>query len=699
MRRRWIWGAALVAVLVAIAATVVGWPEKEPGGPGLAGQATVTASSTAPGSTARDVVTSGSAAAPGPGWRSNETSGAWVELAWPSAYTLRQIVLVRDPLARPGITGGFFSFGDGSHLQVSLSRTSRETLVPIGPRDVDRLRFTVTSTGPGSRGVALDEILVGTEPSQPDVVADDGPDGNAARAAEVSASGGSDPGRLRDGSATTTGTDWTTGRPDGAWVQLDWSSPRELTRVEIAGSPRSGATVAEATLTFGDGSTIPVGAVLANPGRPTVVSFMPRVTTSVRVTVDRVSGDSGLALGELRAFGRYAPPAGAGTGVEPPLVPTLRPVPVDGGCGDRPGPVKGVLLRCPRAGSVVDGTVPIQVSGASGYSTVTATVWPGEASAPAGRPTQAAPDPAGNATLTVDVGGLPPGPLTVQIQVSGEDGAGEAVYLQLYRRVTAPAGDLPSSPASAGRTLTYAEEFDRPLELSRDGAGADYTLAKPVHDGVQDFGDAIFADPARGTDTVRVVDNRYLRIGVEPTPPGYGDPQGWGRSHLGGLIASARPGGSGFSAQYGYFEARMLAPAAPGTWPAFWMLPSDNLVAPRSAVAEVDAVELYGHEATGACHSTHGYVDGRDEGKGACGQRFDSERDARSWHTYGVSVTPATVTFFIDGRVVASGPQVPGGDSPMFFLVDLALGGGWPVDLRAVGDRAVLYVDYVRVYV
>ena len=35
----------------------------------------------------------------------------------------------------------------------------------------------------------------------------------------------------------------------------------------------------------------------------------------------------------------------------------------------------------------------------------------------------------------------------------------------------------------------------------------------------------------------------------------------------------------------------------------------------------------------------------------------------------------------------------------MFFLLDLALGGGWPVALQPVQDRAVLYVDYVRVFV
>ena len=35
----------------------------------------------------------------------------------------------------------------------------------------------------------------------------------------------------------------------------------------------------------------------------------------------------------------------------------------------------------------------------------------------------------------------------------------------------------------------------------------------------------------------------------------------------------------------------------------------------------------------------------------------------------------------------------------MFFLVNLALGGGWPIALEPVQDRAMLYVDYVRVYV
>ncbi len=82
-----------------------------------------------------------------------------------------------------------------------------------------------------------------------------------------------------------------------------------------------------------------------------------------------------------------------------------------------------------------------------------------------------------------------------------------------------------------------------------------------------------------------------------------------------------------------------------------------------------------------------------------CGQRFPTDRATMAWHTYGVSINPAENVFFIDGQVVATAPQVAHADSPMFFLVDFALGAGWPVDLQASRDRTAMYVDYVRVYV
>ena len=35
---------------------------------------------------------------------------------------------------------------------------------------------------------------------------------------------------------------------------------------------------------------------------------------------------------------------------------------------------------------------------------------------------------------------------------------------------------------------------------------------------------------------------------------------------------------------------------------------------------------------------------------------------------------------------------------PSYFMVNLAVGGGWPVDLSRYGNVVDMYVDYVRVY-
>jgi beta-glucanase (GH16 family) len=110
-------------------------------------------------------------------------------------------------------------------------------------------------------------------------------------------------------------------------------------------------------------------------------------------------------------------------------------------------------------------------------------------------------------------------------------------------------------------------------------------------------------------------------------------------------------------------------------------------------------VELYGHDPRGACHSTHSYSNGHDvQGIAQCGQRFATEQDAMRWHVYAVTVEPTEIVYRIDGKVVARAPQVNGGDKPMFLLIDLALGGGWPIALDPVQNRAAMYVDWFRIY-
>lgn len=668
----------------------------------IASDATVSASSVARANSLSELVDGDRLDDPTRGWFTKDrTIGAWFQLEWPQRHGLRRIVLQRNSLDDPGIRGGYLTFGDGSELQVTLSTTSRTTVIPIGPRRVDKLRFTVSSVSTGASAVGLTHVAVYDESQAGDVASDGGSGGNAAGAASISVSTTTSAGSLGalvDGGRPGGDVDstWGIAQPEGASVLLHWARPRELNSISVTGAKGSTA-LRSGSLVFSDGSRLTLGAVLADPTRPTVVSFMPRITTSLKLIFDSVSGPGPLVLSDVSADERstatFVPVAGQQS-VAVPQASCANPLP-------RPTDTVGLIVQCPISGSEVAGRTSLKLSVGPSYETVTATILPGDGNSPVRQGPTVAVSPDGTATVGIDLQTLPSGPFTVRVDAAAAGRPSREALLQLDEAGTASAYSEPTASVSArGRSLVYADEFTQPLSISRTGAGATYAASKPIVTGVQDFGDAIFADPALKLGNFDVVNNQYLRIAVEPRPQNFADPGNYRRQYVGGLLSSARPGGSGFSAQYGYFEARMLVPEAPGTWPAFWMLPNPNLVVPEKTVAEIDAVELYGHQPTGSCQSTHQFFNGKDGGVVRCSSaRWESVTEAARWHTYGVSIAPDTVTFFIDDVMVASSPQVRGGSDPMFFLVDLALGGGWPVDLTSVRGHANLYVDYVRVYV
>lgn len=694
--RRWV--VALLVVVALAATMMIVWRTHSGAVESMVGSARVTASSAAPGTSPGDAIAQG-----GSGWRSaGETVGAWLDLAWPTTHTVHQVIITRNPLAEPGVTEGYLAFGDGSYQQVRLSSFSPTTEVAITPRPIDRLRFTATASSVSAQDVTIARLEVVDTVSARDVAADARPDGNIAPGAVVTSEPASSPGDDRalvdgpDGPGPGgLGADWTGTSAAGTSVVLRWNAPRDVSSVEVAGSAGTGASIRSARLTFDDGSSVPVGEVLRDPDRPTVVAFMPRTTSTLRLTIDSTEGSGGLSLAEMRVHQRAATPLRLDAPTSAPSPTAVLP---PASCAGQPAGGVPLTVRCPQADAAAGDRLDLQAAAGAGYAQVSAQVWPADTAAPSTARVAAPVSATGSAVLPIDLAAVPPGPATVAVEATGPNIPTATAYVQIYRPGQPVGLPMTSEPQASGRTLVYTEEFERPVSLSRSGLGADYAAAKPTSNGAEDFGDAIFPDPNAGLGNVGVLDG-LLHIGVEPLPPGYQDPAGVGRTSIGGLVASARPGGSGFSAQYGYFETRMLAPASPGTWPAFWLLPADNLVEPTRSVAEIDAVELYGHEPTGACHSTHQFRDGGDGGVAQCGDRFLTARDAMAWHTYGVSVLPSEITFYIDGRVVATAPQVDGGSAPMFFLVDLALGGGWPVDLRALQGRAGLYVDYVRVYV
>ncbi|HLL63039.1 MAG TPA: glycoside hydrolase family 16 protein [Propionibacteriaceae bacterium] len=509
---------------------------------------------------------------------------------------------------------------------------------------------------------------------------------------------------LRDGRPSSTkdnvGRAWSGRAKAGEWVQFRWTSTRRITAVQLYGST-TGARVMSGLLTFDNGTALEVGELLNDPRFPTVVAFRTRSVRWVRFTVTRVVGTGSIGISELRVYPVGGTPLRYGVS-DPSTTTDERDNPA---CAPRaPQQVQAGLIYvlCPQTYSRVRGTRPVTVQ-AAGLTRVGFTAWSAEPGTSALREI-VVPVVGDRASASIPFGQLRAGPVFVQVRaLAGPSrSASSPTYFQLYNAGTPLTAGVGTGPGAKGKTLAYRDEFSRPFSISKEGRNpsADYPAGKPEYWGVSQFGDAIFPNPARGFDNLNTVDSRYLRITAQPLPNGYADPNGWGRRYIGGLIGSARPGGSGFSARYGYFEARVLAPAAPGTWPAFWLLPSDNLISPKPRVAEIDAVELYGHEPLGSCHTTHSYGDGRDSGGIAlCDRRYRTAPGALRWHVYGVSVNPDEVVYWIDGKVVARAPQVRGGEKPMFFMLDLNLGGGWPVKLDPVQNRAAMYVDWVRVYV
>ena len=227
--------------------------------------------------------------------------------------------------------------------------------------------------------------------------------------------------------------------------------------------------------------------------------------------------------------------------------------------------------------------------------------------------------------------------------------------------------------------ITFDDEFDD-LNVSAWGPGTRWIAHTPWHG---DFGEAQFVDPEPGFPFAII--NGVLRVEARKEADGK-----W-RS---GLLASVDPSGSGFSQRLGYFEFRAKFPAGSGVWPAFWLIANSD----PHASAELDVVEYYGSVPDAYQSVIHLWP--KDPGEQPLEQRFVNNVASGSlcddFHRYGVDVSRDWTRFYFDGLEVARATAQPVDRGPFFILIDLALGGGWPID--ETPNPSYMYVDYVRAY-
>ena len=167
-----------------------------------------------------------------------------------------------------------------------------------------------------------------------------------------------------------------------------------------------------------------------------------------------------------------------------------------------------------------------------------------------------------------------------------------------------------------------------------------------------------------------------------------------------------------FSSQYGSIQASIELPAGAGLCSAFWMI-GDGSPTPATpcwpGCGEIDILEALSQLPNYAIFTMHGPT---SDGS-ATFQQFESVASTlpdltAGFHTYGLTWTPATLTWTVDGvacasetkaqLIAANGPDAWVYDRPFHIILDLAVG-NWAQSPDATTPfPAKLLVDWVRVY-
>jgi beta-glucanase (GH16 family) len=231
----------------------------------------------------------------------------------------------------------------------------------------------------------------------------------------------------------------------------------------------------------------------------------------------------------------------------------------------------------------------------------------------------------------------------------------------------------------SGYKLTFDENFDA-LDVSAWGPRTRWIAHTPWNG---DFGAAQFANP--GPQSPFSIENGILHITARQGPDGK-----W-RS---GLLASNDPRGNGFSQKFGYFEMRAKLPEGPGLWPAFWLVANKD----KDTSAELDIMEHYGkfpdmYESV--VHVWKKSPQGRSY-QALLRHQIQPGLLYHDFHLYGASIETDSIVFYLDRVEVGRTPTPPEYGHPMFILLNLAMGAGWPIDKTP--NPSVMLVDYVRAY-
>lgn len=164
-----------------------------------------------------------------------------------------------------------------------------------------------------------------------------------------------------------------------------------------------------------------------------------------------------------------------------------------------------------------------------------------------------------------------------------------------------------------------------------------------------------------------------------------------------------------FAFRYGRIEARIRLPGGQGIWPAFWLLPQDDVYGTWAASGEIDIMEAINLGASGG-NTVHGtlHYGGEWPNNVSSGSGYEVATDATAdFHVYALEWDASEMRWYVDDVLYAmqnnwstAGALFPAPfDERFYILLNVAVGGNWPGEPDAATVfPATMEVDWVRVY-
>lgn len=181
---------------------------------------------------------------------------------------------------------------------------------------------------------------------------------------------------------------------------------------------------------------------------------------------------------------------------------------------------------------------------------------------------------------------------------------------------------------------------------------------------------------------------------------------------------------------YGRIEVRALLPEGQGTWPAIWMLPTDEIYGEWALSGEIDILEAVNLGAE--CRECRGGVENRMFGTLHFGGAWPENRyenrnttlptgpeGEQVWHDFAIEWSEGRIEWFLNGesygyltprrwRTTSDVPEARGNrnapfDQRFYLILNLAIGGHLAESRTAggvdpMGYPKQLLIDHVRVY-